>query len=1007
MDFPVSANTYQSYGYYNNLLSDRSSNMFSLSTESHSYCIEHCTSANTNHVEDVEVEGARLREKDEFDGSFGDTYTEGEDLWYFDSDYRTESEIDRIIDSRTTVGDEDKRKIAQEIRDSHKKDLIPPSEEDINHEIEAAIERERQDLVDEEVKDVTSGTVYNNGRLMRYVHCHNNDNEKYDINVTNYPNPGDHCVNFANITDTWEISNINLGLVEREQPDLALRSDLDNVRVITDGREYTYLYGKRGIASTVPADYRVSFSKKYTEVYSRPVNPSDIAAVNDGTGQHKTEVYVTYKTYVVNNSSTLPVKILELINYYDANYTINTVNSPGWTDSSSDTGAQANVPAKYKVAYYTFAQEQIINPNNMSSPISIEFKVNDNMVQQLMTSDVLLDNISEIGVYSTLYGAETIVSEARLAKNAGLTERQYSGIDINSEPGNVFKYSSNPNDTFEDDTDMAPTFKLTKAEYKTLSGTVFEDSATRASLNNNERLGDGRLGKNEVTGNDEVRISNVKVELINQSTGQVAELLGIDNNGGVQRTPAVTYTDSNGHFTFGSNSTRYGVVTDNDNYVIRFTYGNSSSPVTTMNGAEINARNYKSTIITDSWIKSIMNGTVVNNEWYLSSQMNPANRSSVAIDDISQRTAIDNNVLKNSNFDDKYTMVAYTQPFAVHVEYTEPHEADVDSNGNRVVGGKFATDYDVFNLGIIERPRENLVVDKRVENLKITQSDGQVLTEGNPFKDKMSYVKVYGEKNVIKNATQSLRASQKTVFVEVNPEIIQSAKLDILYSITVTNNSEKDYEYGTNQKYYYYGDSSGLPLMQQTVELVADYVDPELTFEVGANGDWQQSSAEQLHNDGYITDNAYNALKRDGYTVFTTTAFNNVVTGQSRTQQLFASKLLANQEDEYTYENHAEILAVNGKIAKTIAESNNGAQVPKAYKPGNYEPSTLEKTSNPSDPNISHKRLHEQDDDDVIIRITPETGSIDNTIIYVITVLVTLIVLGGGIFIIKKKVLKR
>ena len=40
---------------------------------------------------------------------------------------------------------------------------------------------------------------------------------------------------------------MNLGLVRREQPDAALTSDIEKVRVIMKNQEYTYIYGNRGI----------------------------------------------------------------------------------------------------------------------------------------------------------------------------------------------------------------------------------------------------------------------------------------------------------------------------------------------------------------------------------------------------------------------------------------------------------------------------------------------------------------------------------------------------------------------------------------------------------------------------------------------------------------------------------------------------------------------------------------------------------------------------------------
>ncbi|MEI3401272.1 MAG: hypothetical protein V8R51_02515 [Clostridia bacterium] len=66
----------------------------------------------------------------------------------------------------------------------------------------------------------------------------------------------------------WNIKNMNLGLVRREQPDAAITSDIEKVRVIMKGQEYTYKYGNRGIQDNEELfDYKVKFGNKYTKTY--------------------------------------------------------------------------------------------------------------------------------------------------------------------------------------------------------------------------------------------------------------------------------------------------------------------------------------------------------------------------------------------------------------------------------------------------------------------------------------------------------------------------------------------------------------------------------------------------------------------------------------------------------------------------------------------------------------------------------------------------------------------
>ena len=129
--------------------------------------------------------------------------------------------------------------------------------------------------------------------------------------------------------------------------------------------------------------------------------------------------------------------------------------------------------------------------------------------------------------------------------------------------------------------------------------------------------------------------------------------------------------------------------------------------------------------------------------------------------------------------------------------------------------------------------------------------------------------------------------------------------------------------------------------------------------------------------------------------------------------------MLANQANDYTYENHVEILKLNGKIARNIdSTESSGKQVTKTYKPGTYVPSLTRtaatyvkgtdvrnKDRYLTDGTLETVGLHTQDDDTITVRITPPTGSTDNTMTYIIAGAIAFVIIGIGIYIIKKKVL--
>ena len=823
--------------------------------------------------------------------------------------------------------------------------------------------------------------------------------------------PGYWCEKERDI-NSWTITNLNLGLYQREQPDLAITSDIEQVKVVMKNQAYIYDYNHRNISSVnSSADFTVSFEKKRNPgVYTRPVNPSDIAYMNQN-DDGKVQVYVTYDIKVINQSNTLPVKVKEIVNYYDDDYTL--VSTSNWSTKSRY--GQTYNQNGYKAAYTTILTNQVIAPQGVSSIVKIEFEVNEETVKGLINQqDVLIRNVSEINGYSTLYGSNTKCAEYKTADELGKTNAQYAGIDIDSAPGNATPGNGS---TYEDDTDEAPIFKLNvNRDNKFVSGTIWEDTQTTDSKNKNERLGDG------VKDNNENNVKNVRVELLRaDSNGNVmkdgsgnevkADLYTIENGRAVTKS-AVTYSDDSGHYSFE------GIVTDY--YVLKYTYGDDTSVLsngpTMINGNVINARNYKSTIVTVDPVKSAVDGNK-NDKWHLTLRDN----ASIAVDDLDNRLSISS--LQYNNFNTPVNVTSYSPSFRMQVEYddTGRQESNVDEDG-----GDFENDSGVFDFGIIERAREDIVIDKTIENLKITLANGQILTEGNPYSSNMNYVKALGNtmttrENVVNNKKQT-----KLLYLEMDSELIQGSRIDILYKITATNNSEIDYEYdsanGGNERYYYFGEVSSAKI-KPSVELVVDYVDNELTVDLDNqnNKNWKQVQAEELKDQGLISEATYNTIKKtaSNYLIYTTEIFKDIAAGESHSEYLFATKLLANQANDYTYENHVEILKLNGKIARNIdSTESSGKQVTKTYKPGTYVPSLTRtaatyvkgtdvrnKDRYLTDGTLETVGLHTQDDDTITVRITPPTGSTDNTMTYIIAGAIAFVIIGIGIYIIKKKVL--
>ena len=851
--------------------------------------------------------------------------------------------------------------------------------------------------------------------------------------------------------DVYVIQNVNLGLFKREQPDVAIFSDIKKVEVKMNKQKYTYMYGVRSdVYNPEDADYvQTKFQKKDTYTYQRPVNPADIAYLKE-VNKNAMEVYVTYEITIGNLSNTLTVSVESIINDYDSNYKIKYSEGENSTE-------------RYHITYGTIDDKGVIRgtpleENQISSPVNkgeyseivlsglgievakqsesknklyIRYQISQEKLPELFNENTPpLNNTVEIKSYSTVYGEDTLYAEQRPKITDGnRTGKPYGGYDYDSHPGNaniqlatgedgvIRLYSTDqngniiPTDKMEDDTDIAPSFALCKDEPKTLAGTVWED--LDESGNGNERLGNGKIDDREKN------VENVRVELYNLN-GERAKLY--DNSTKLLNKDAIVYTEPDGSYKLE------GVVTGE--YYLKFSYGDDTTKLkheaTTMDGGttKVNARNYKSTIITDDKIKNVLKKDYENfseeeKKWHITH----SDGYSVAVDDMKERVKIPD--LQYSNFNEHYVepqnMTSYTKPFKTQVEFettgTSKVETTQEEKDQKDILGNISTDNVLSKLdfGISERPRENLYIQKTISYIKLELANGQIITEGDPRTEDLSYVKAMGFGQVIDSAVAARNAIEKQLLIELDSELIQGARLEIQYEVIVKNDNEIDYDYGNEENYsdindnnhitksskanyYFYGDHRDLEEMKASIEFV-DYLDSEVSYNEESNTDWTSpKNISDLKINGLVSQEVVSFIESNKYKVLQSNiegAFDGKVTlgrgESSEAVKMSVNKLLTSQS-ENVYDNGAEIIKIDGKTARTIQESDEGVQIEKEYKPGNYIPS-------------AESEKLEQDDDRVKVIITPPTGTTKYVATYIVTILAGLIVIITGIVFIKKKIL--
>ncbi len=773
-----------------------------------------------------------------------------------------------------------------------------------------------------------------------------------------------------------EITDINLGLREREQPDLALVQDIDNAKVTLNGYEHTYYYNQRFANQEVPEgfDVGVKFGNEYGSAnYTQTIYSSDVV-YNEQTGGENgvLGVYVTYKVALRNEATNLYTRVNEVVNYFDNRYDTNNIMV---TDEDGNVLSYAVDPNYDNNGFRKMtiqANQNIVHENQRA--IYITYKLQNDAVNAVLNGNLTLDSVSEITSYST-YSDENF-------------SIHYAGVDKDSRPGSAIPENrNNENDdtnkeTYEDDTDKAPSFilQISESEGRVIRGTVWEDNAIEELLNNTgyekERKGDG------IYVNGENVVEQVKVELLacdeSGNPTNVASLYKKDQvqAGNVVEEPesATTNTDQSGNYEFS------GIIPGK--YVIRFTYGNSSVIVKPDGTTEnLEAEKYKSTIYRGG---NKEQADAMNDYWYRAETGEGTTRLSDARDISGIRTdgtTIDDIVEYRTREEQTYnygtiqkenspaleSIEANTRLFDIKLDY------DINLDNISQYGEQLKFVFDNMDLGIIRRPIQNLDVRKEIAYVQVKLANGQVVIEGDPREGNINHLRFLPDGNI---------------HIELDSELLQGATLTIRYEIIVDNrNAEIDYN---DNDYYIYGivPQNNANWKLATISSIFDYLSNGLVYNennVDNQNNWTQITditKEEMVDQGLLSEDAFNAVKQYNQ-ILQTTAFSNMEPNQELRVPLEVSRVLSNNSDDFIFENDMEVNEVKNRKMEHDGDYTT---------PGDYVPSET-------------GRVPGGDDDYVYLTVTGPTGENQNYIPYIILGISSFIILGAGIIFIKKKVL--
>lgn len=789
------------------------------------------------------------------------------------------------------------------------------------------------------------------------------------------------------------IENINLGVKERAQPDLALTKDIYSAKVTVNGYEHTYMYNQKFVDKDQNEDefnVDVKFGEKFgNKSFTRAIYPSDVKETQDKDFSVKVVYIITLK----NGSGVLYSKINSLVDYFDARYTIeeNGAIGTGYENGKIKDEIRYKLDRSYQDAEYRkliINCDTKINPNESNKNIYVEYTLTRNGVKDILfdkngnqkTNIEGLENIVEINSYSTY-------SDKDFTKS-------YAGIDSNSNPGSTVPGNK---DTYEDDTDYAPGLILEVANPREIKGTVFEDNAVDPTEGgtNRERLGNGKFDDGEKT------ISGVQVGLYKEADfeeikDEDGKIIDMQLESEAKPVGTTTYRGDN-----KDSTGKDGTFTIKDfapgEYRIVYFWGDGKYTI----------EDYKSTI----WTSDNKNEKDGNpNTWY---RVNTHIRYSDAKDNYATRLKIDSEDTSIDKMDsmtniDKMDSKTNSMTFGVELK-DDIYNRKTETSGI----DKVTFSIENIDFGVIERPRQSIDVTKRAKSMKITLANGQVIADAKIVeKDGKLQLEQQVKGVIYTEPSDKNNPKNGQIKAEIDNELIQGATVEIKYEIKVQNNSEIDYD---SKGYYCYGEK-GEEIVKIKASGVYDYLDNTMIAN-DENTEWETKTIvnynekvskptimeEYFKYQSSSIDSSGNTEIRVWYEEFKeqyATAIKNwniTEIKEARKKKLADKTILhnANLEGEIAPGDSKQASLTASKILTNTdeIELNNDIEITEATR--------NKRTGRKVTPQYSF--LYDRGE---TVTITTPTGENKNYILITIVAISFFVILGTGIVFIKKKILK-
>ena len=288
---------------------------------------------------------------------------------------------------------------------------------------------------------------------------------------------------------------------------------------------------------------------------------------------------------------------------------------------------------------------------------------------------------------------------------------------------------------------------------------------------------------------------------------------------------------------------------------------------------------------------------------------------------------------------------------------SDNEEEDNRRNGNYTLNN--------IDLGLTERPKAQLEIDKSIANVKVTLANNSILFDINEaannaiWQDHEEYnideYKINSEDNAIgmyeeyygnghryqfrtdkDGVNDIVRMTDKGLIqLTMDEELMHGATIQITYTIKITNVGEVDYVDGEYKNFYYRGNTEGAHVSTTTTDQVVDYVQNNLQFEAvneaNSTDGWSVITRDNLMNSDLVNDRLSDKLAQFN-TIIQTENFNTSALrpGEEVSKTLILSQLITpeNTDDDLTYTNMVEIVKTSNENGRRMAYSVVGNQDP-------------------------------------------------------------------------------